>query len=448
MTVSALTAPIGKRRRLATAALVGAIGVFLSTATVQAATTSPAPSGATAVAQATVAQATVEDTSIRPFHVHVSDEALADLKRRIAETRWPDKETVPDRSQGNQLATMQEIVKYWGNGYDWRKVEVRLNALPQFVTTIDGVDIHFIHVRSKNPNALPVIITHGWPGSIIEQLKVIGPLTDPAAYGGNASDSFDVVIPSMPGFGFSGHPTGTGWGPDHIARAWAELMRRLGYTRYVAQGGDWGSPISEAMALQAPAGLLGIHINLPATVPPEIAAVLASGGPAPAGLSADERAAFDALDTLYKKKRAYAAMMGTRPQTIGYSLADSPVGLAAFIYDYNAGEPERLLARDDVLDDITLYWLTNSAASAARLYWENGGRAIINSAVQKTEDIKLPVAISVFPDEYYHAPESWARRAYHNLVYFHQAAKGGHFAAWEQPEIFAQELRAAFHSFR
>jgi pimeloyl-ACP methyl ester carboxylesterase len=277
---------------------------------------------------------------------------------------------------------------------------------------------------------------------------VIGPLTDPTAHGGAAAEAFDVVIPSMPGFGFSGKPTGTGWGPDRIARAWAVLMQRLGYTHYVAQGGDWGSPVSEAMALQAPAGLAGIHINLPATVPPEVASVLASGGPAPAGLSGQERAAFDALDNLYKKKRAYAAMMGTRPQTIGYALADSPVGLAAFIYDYNNGEPERLLARDDVLDDITLYWLTNTAASAARLYWENGGRPVVISAAQKTEEIKLPVAITVFPDEYYQAPETWARRAYHNLVYFHAAAKGGHFAAWEQPEIFAEELRAATATMR
>ncbi|MDL2402800.1 epoxide hydrolase [Rhizobium mayense] len=397
---------------------------------------------ATATVQAT------EDKSIRPFRIHVPEKAIADLRRRIRETRWPEKETVPDRSQGGQLANMQAIVKYWGSDYDWRRVEAKLNALPQFVTTIDGVDIHFIHARSKHPNALPVIITHGWPGSIIEQMKVVEPLTDPTAHGGSPDDAFDVVIPSMPGFGFSGKPKGTGWGPDHIARAWAELMKRLGYTRYVAQGGDWGSPVSEAMALQAPEGLLGIHINLPAAVPPDVAALLTSGGPPPAGLSNKERAAFDALDDLFKKKRAYAAIMGTRPQTIGYALTDSPAGLAAFIYDYNDGEPERLLSKDDVLDDISLYWLTNSATSAARLYWENGGRAVIFSAAQKTDEIKLPVAITVFPDEYYRAPETWARRAYHNLIYFHEADKGGHFAAWEQPELFSAELRAAFRSLR
>ena len=410
----------------------------------------PTPSGAETIAQ-TSASASVqpnEDKSIRPFRVHVPEEQITDLRRRIRETRWPDKETVNDRSQGGQLAKMQEIVEYWGSHYDWGKAEAKLNALPQFVTTIDGLDIHFIHVRAKYPDALPVVITHGWPGSVIEQIKTIDPLTDPTAHGGSAEDTFDVVIPSMPGYGFSGKPTGTGWGPDHIARAWAELMKRLGYTRYVAQGGDWGSPVSEAMALQAPAGLLGIHINLPATVPPDVAAALVAGGAAPAGLSDKERAAFDALDTLFKNKRAYAAMMGTRPQTIGYALTDSPAGLAAFIYDYNDGEPERLLSKDDVLDDVSLYWLTNSATSAARLYWENAGRPIVFTAAQKTDQIRLPVAITVFPNEYYQAPESWARRAYRNLIYFHEADKGGHFAAWEQPEVFAQELRAAFRQLR
>jgi pimeloyl-ACP methyl ester carboxylesterase len=293
-----------------------------------------------------------------------------------------------------------------------------------------------------------VIITHGWPGSVIEQLKVIGPLTDPTAHGGKAEDPFDVVIPSMPGYGFSGKPTGTGWDPDHIARAWAELMKRLGYTRYVAQGGDWGSPVSNAMARHAPAGLLGIHVNLPATVPPEVAAVLAAGGPAPAGLSEKERAAFDALDTFFKKYRAYAAIMATRPQTIGYALTDSPAGLAAWIYDYNNGEPERLLHKDDVLDDITLYWLTNTATSSARLYWESGGRSPTLAVAQKTAEISLPVAITVFPGELYRAPETWARRAYRNLIYFHEVDKGGHFAAWEQPELFSVELRAAFKSLR
>ncbi len=415
------------RRQILTAF---SLGVAASAASLLPAASAPADTQA--------APLTDPGDAIRPFRVNIPEAALVDLKRRIRDTRWPDKETVTDRSQGNQLAKMQEIVSYWGNGYDWRKAEAKLNALPQFVTTIDGVDIHFIHVRSKHPNALPVIITHGWPGSVIEQIKVIGPLTDPIAYGGKAEDAFDVVIPSMPGYGFSGKPTGTGWGPDHIARAWAELMKRLGYTRYVAQGGDWGSPVSEAMARQAPAGLRGIHINLPATVPLDVAAALASGGPAPAGLSDKEHAAFDALDNLYKKK----------PQMIGYALTDSPAGLAAFIYDYNNGEPERLLAKDDVLDDITLYWLTNSATSAARLYWENGGRPVVIAAAQKTDEISLPVAITVFPDEYYQAPETWARRAFRNLIYFHEADKGGHFAAWEQPEIFAQELRAAFRSLR
>ena len=388
------------------------------------------------------------DTSVRPFRIHVPDEELADLRKRVLATRWPDKETVDDRSQGVQLAKLQELVRYWGTDYDWRKVEAKLNALPQFVTTIDGLDIHFIHVRSRHPDALPVVITHGWPGSVIEQLGIIDPLTDPTAHGGSAQDAFHAVIPSMPGYGFSGKPTATGWNPDRIARAWAELMKRLGYTRYVAQGGDWGSPVSSAMARQQAPGLLGIHINLPATVPPEVAAVLASGGPAPAGLSAKERAAFDSLDVFYKKRRAYGAMMGTRPQVIGQALTDSPAGLASFMVDYNDGEAERLLSRETFLDNVTLYWLTNSAASAARLYWETSGQSIVLAAAQKTSEISLPVAITVFPDEVYRAPETWARRAYRNLIYFNEVDKGGHFAAWEQPELFARELRAAFKSLR
>jgi pimeloyl-ACP methyl ester carboxylesterase len=403
-----------------------------------------------AAASAAVVRSGAElgDPSIRPFRVQVPEEALADLRRRIRDTRWPDKETVPDRSQGNQLATMQDIARYWTTDYDWRRAEAKLNALPQFMTTIDGVDIHFIHVRSRHPKALPVIITHGWPGSVFEQLKVIGPLTDPTAHRGRAEDAFDVIIPSMPGYGFSGKPTTTGWDPDRIARAWAELMRRLGYTRYVAQGGDWGAPVSQSMARQAPPGLLGIHINLPAVVPQDVGAVLAAGGPAPTNLSPEERAAFNGLDLLFKQKRAYAQMMGTRPQTIGYALTDTPVGLAAFIYDYNDGELERSVARDDVLDDVTLYWLTNTATSAARLYWENAGRPIVVAAGQRTHEIRLPVTISVFPDEYFRAPESWARQAYPTLSYFHQAERGGHFAAWEQPEVFATELRAAFRPLR
>jgi pimeloyl-ACP methyl ester carboxylesterase len=389
-----------------------------------------------------------EHASIRPFKVEIPQAALDDLRQRIAATRWSDKETVADRSQGTQRASLQELLHYWGTGYDWRKLEAKLNALPQFVTTIDGVDIHFIHVRSRHPNALPVIVTHGWPGSVTEQLKIIGPLTNPTAHGGQASDAFDVVIPSMPGFGFSGKPTGTGWNPDRIARAWAELMKRLGYTRYVAQGGDWGTPVSSAMARQSAAGLLGIHVNLPATVPSEIAAVLATGGPAPAGLAGKERAAFDALDVFYKKRRAYGAMMGTRPQVIGQALADSPAGLAAFMYDYNDGEAERLLSKDDFLDNVTLYWLTNTATSSSRIYWETAGQSIIIAASQKTTEISLPVAITVFPGEVYRAPESWARRAYRNLAYFNEVDKGGHFAAWEEPELFAAELRAAFRPLR
>ena len=386
--------------------------------------------------------------AIRPFRVHVSEEQLADLRRRIAATRWPDQETVNDGSQGPQLAKFQEVIRYWGTDYDWRKVEARLNALPMFLTEIDGVDIHFIHVRSKHENALPLIVTHGWPGSIIEQLKIIDPLTNPTAHGGNASDAFHLVIPSMPGYGFSGQPKDRGWNPDRIARAWAELMKRLGYTRYVAQGGDWGSPVSSAMARQAVPGLLGIHINLPATVPSDVATVLATGGPAPAGLSDKERAAFDSLNTFFKKYRAYGVMMGTRPQTIGYALADSPVGLAAWIFDYNNGEPARRLHRDDVLDDITLYWLTNTATSAARIYWETAGQSVVLATAQKTSEISLPVAISVFPEEVYRAPETWARRAYRNLIYFNEVDKGGHFAAWEQPELFSREIRAAFRPLR
>ena len=408
------------------------------------------------IAQASTPRVAAEDASIRPFKVRVPQAALDDLRRRIAATRWPDKETVADQSQGAQLAKLQQLAQYWGSGYDWRKVEAKLNALPQFVTTIDGVDIHFIHVRSRHKNALPVIITHGWPGSVIEQLKIIAPLTDPTAHGGNAEDAFDVVIPSVPGYGFSGKPTGTGSDPDRIARAWAELMKRVGYTRYVAQGGDWGTPISSAMARQKAAGLQGIHINLPATVPPEVAAVLPMGGPAPDGLSEKERAVFDALVASGKKGNlAYFTMMTARPQTVGYGATDSPAGLAAWIlvhpgfaqWSYGA-DPTKSPTKDDVLDDITLYWLTNSATSSARLYWENGGRGIVVAAAQMTAEISLPVAITVFPEDVYRPPETWARRAYPNLIYFHEVDKGGHFAAWEQPDLFAVELRAAFRSLR
>ncbi len=398
----------------------------------------------------------VEGDAIRSFRINIPEEQLVDLRRRIAATRWPDKETVADESQGAQFAKLQQLVRYWGSGYDWRKAEARLNALPQFITTIDGVDIHFIHVRSRHPNVLPIIITHGWPGSVIEQLKIIDPLTNPTAHGGSAEDAFDVVIPSLPGYGFSGRPTGTGWDPDRIARTWAELMKRLGYTRYVAQGGDWGSPVSSAMARQAAAGLLGIHINLPATVPPEVAAAL-GGGAVPAGLSEQERVVLEALMTNAKRgNSAYFTMMTARPQTVGYGATDSPAGLAAWIlvhpgfaqWAYGT-DPEKSPTKDDVLDNVTLYWVTNTATSAARLYWENGARgSVIVAAAQKTGEISLPVAITVFPDDVYRAPETWARRAYRNLFYFHEVDKGGHFAAWEQPELFSAELRAAFRSLR
>ena len=400
--------------------------------------------------------AAAEDNTIRPFKITVPEEQIVDLRRRIASTRWPDRETVADQSQGVQLAKLQELVRYWGTDYDWRKTEAKLNALPQFMTTIDNVDIHFIHVRSRHPNALPIIITHGWPGSVIEQLKLIGPLTDPTAHGGRAEDAFDVVIPSLPGYGFSSRPTGTGWDPDRIARAWAELIKRLGYTRYFAQGGDWGTPVSSAMARQNPAGLLGIHINLPATVPPEVAAAL-GGGPVPAGLSEKERAVLEALMANAKKgNSAYFTMMTARPQTVGYGATDSPAGLAAWILVHPGfaqwaygKDSEKSPTRDDVLDNITLYWLTNTATSAARLYWENGARgSVIVAAAQKTDEISLPVAITVFPDDVYRAPETWARRAYRNLVYFHEVDRGGHFAAWEQPELFSAELRAAFRPLR
>ena len=412
--------------------------------------------GVQKMSQVVKAQSTSEAQAVRPFRINVPEADLVDLRRRVAATRWPDRETVPDQSQGVQLAKLQELVHYWGTDYDWRKAEAKLNALPQFMTNIDELDIHFIHVRSRHKNALPVIITHGWPGSVIEQLKIIGPLTDPTEHGGSAEDAFDVVIPSVPGYGFSGKPTGTGWAPDHIARAWAELMKRLSYTRYVAQGGDWGSPISSEMARQAPAGLLGIHVNLPATLPSEVAAALTVGGPAPAGLSEKERAAFDASLTSAKKGNlAYFAMMTARPQTIGYGVTDSPAFLAAWIlvhpgfaqWTYGA-DPEKSPTKDDVLDDITLYWLTNSATSAGRLYWENAGRSAVVAAAWKTTEISIPVAITVFGEDAYRPPETWARRAYRNLIYFHEVDRGGHFAAWEQPELFAAELRAALRSLR
>lgn len=399
---------------------------------------------------------TSADDTVRPFKVAIEEKALVDLRQRIAATRWPDKETVGDASQGAPLAQLQPLMRYWGTDYDWRKAEAQLNALPQFVTTIDGVDIHFIWVRSPTPNALPMIMTHGWPGSVFEFVQVIGPLSNPLAHGGKAGDAFDLVIPSIPGYGFSGKPGGTGWDPDRIAQVWAQLMQRLGYPQYVAQGGDWGGPITGAMARQAPPGLRGIHLNLPATIPPEAGAALAVAGPAPASFDPQERATYEAVATLIKQGNlAYSAMMAARPQTIGYGVADSPVALAAFLlvhpgfsqWTYGT-DAQQLPSRDQVLDDISLYWLTNSGASSARLYWENKGRSPLSSSAQKTSEISLPVAITVFPGDVYCPPESWARRAYKNLIYFRQAEKGGHFAAWEQPQLFTEELRTAFRSLR
>jgi pimeloyl-ACP methyl ester carboxylesterase len=407
--------------------------------------------GGTSAAQATKGGA----DAVRPFRAQIPDEALADMKRRIRATRWPDKETVADASQGAQLAKLQELVRYWGNGHDWRKAEAKLNALPQFMTKIDGVDIHFIHVKSRHPNALPMIITHGWPGSVFEQIKLIGPLTDPTKYGGRAEDAFDVVIPSLPGFGFSERPTEAGWGLERIGRAWAVLMKRLGYTRYVAQGGDWGAGVTEAMGRHAPVGLLGIHTNLPAVLTPEVEAVL-GGGPVPASFSQKERSAIDDFRAyLQNGGLSYLVMMGARPQAVGYGLTDSPAGLAGWMlvhsgftkWTYGKDRKESP-TRDDVLDNFSLYWLTNTAASAARLYWENRNLSLIGSTAQKTNEISIPVAITVFPDEVIRAQESWARRAFPNLTYFHEADKGGHFAMWEYPELFAAELRAAFKSLR
>jgi pimeloyl-ACP methyl ester carboxylesterase len=398
--------------------------------------------------------------AIRPFRINVPEEALVDLRRRLVATRWPEKETVDDDSQGVPLETLQELVRHWQIDYDWRKVEARLNALPQFITEIDGLDIHFIHVGSKHDNALPVIVTHGWPGSIIEQLKIIDPLTNPTAHGGSASDAFHLVIPSIPGYGFSGRPTTSGWDPVRIARAWIVLMKRLGYTKFAAQGGDWGSPITNEMARLAPPELLGIHVNLPGVVPPEIVKALQSGNPPPSDLSADEQNAFDHLKVQFAKRRAYAQIMGTRPQTLS-GLADSPAGLAAWLLDHGDGYAQPAaaitsavrgrtinghsagdLTRDDVLDNITLYWLTNTAISSARLYWENKVNLYLPA------DVSIPAAITVFPGESFQAPRSWAERGYHKLIYFHQADKGGHFAAWEQPQTFSEEIRAAFRPLR
>ena len=391
------------------------------------------------------------ETAVRPFTINVPETDLVDLRRRIVATKWPEQELVPDASQGVQLATMQKLAAYWATEYDWRRVEARMNALPQFITTIDGLDIHFIHVRSQHPNAMPLIVTHGWPGSIIEQLKIIDPLTNPTAHGGSEADAFDVVVPSLPGYGFSGKPASTGWDPPRIARAWVTLMTRLGYTRFAAQGGDWGGMVTDIMGAQAPPELLGIHVTWPFTVPPEIDKAAQSGSPMPPGLSDDERYAYEQLDFFYKHGVGYALEMSGRPQTL-YGIGDSPVGLAAWMLDHDArsyaliarvfdGQSEGL-TRDDILDNITLYWLTNTTVSSARIYWEN------KFSFFAPKHVAIPVAVSAFPDEVVQTPRSWAEQAYSRLIYYNRLDKGGHFAAWEQPALFANELRAAFTSLR
>jgi pimeloyl-ACP methyl ester carboxylesterase len=394
-------------------------------------------------------------SAIQPFSIEIPQDDIDDLRRRLAATRWPDPETVTDRSQGAQLASLRELVRYWATEYDWRRVETRLNGLPQFTTSIDGVVVHFMHVRSHLDNALPLLITHGWPGSILEFLDAIAPLTDPSAHGGTAEDAFHVVIPSIPGYGFSERPASTGWDPDHIARAWAELMRRLGYDHFVAQGGDWGSVITEAMGRQAPQGLLGIHSNLPAAVPGDVAVALGSGKP-PEGISDAERATFEALvEYRMSGSSAYFDMLTARPQAMGYGMTDSPVGLAAWLLvhpgfaKWSFGEdPTQSPTMDQVLDDFSLYWLTNTATSSARLYWENHGKPVIVSPAHKTTEIPVPVGITVFPDDVYRPPESWARRSFPTLSYYNQVDRGGHFAAWEHPELYSSELRAAFRPLR
>ena len=390
--------------------------------------------------------------AIRPFHVNVAEADLTELRRRINATKWPERETVTDATQGVQLATTQALARYWATEYDWRKIEAKMNALPQFITEIDGLDIHFIHVRSKHENALPLIVTHGWPGSIIEQMKIIDPLTNPTAHGGNASDAFHLVIPSIPGYGYSGKPTTTGWDPAHIARAWVVLMKRLGYTKFVAQGGDWGAIITELMGAQAPPELLAIHTNMPNVIPLDIDKLAFSGAPAPANLTADEKLAYERLSFVYAKGIGYGFQMGLRPQTL-YGIADSPAGLAAYFLDHDALSYELItrvfaggtegLTRDDVLDNITLAWLTNTALSGARLYWENKGASFF-----AVKNVVVPTAVSVFPDELYPAPRSWAEQAYPKLIHYNKLNKGGHFAAFEQPQLLSEEVRAGFRSLR
>ncbi|MBS7544184.1 epoxide hydrolase family protein [Ancylobacter oerskovii] len=436
------TDPTATRRDLLkSAALLAALGTVTGIAQAQAASGGPAPGAA------------VPDEAlpegVHPFRIAIPEQDLAELRQRLGATRWPEPETVPDASQGVQEAKLRPLMRYWESSYDWRKIEARLNALPMYTTRIDGLDIHFIHIRSPHDDAMPMIMTHGWPGSILEFMKVMDPLTNPTRHGGKAADAFHLVVPSIPGFGFSGKPDKAGWGSDHIGRAWAVLMARLGYPRFVSQGGDCGSVISHRMALQKVPGLIGIHVNMPGTVPAEIATILTAGGPPPADLTPAEREAFTALDRFYRDSSGYATMMVTRPQTIGYSLVDSPVGLAAWIYEkfqtwtYSGGEPERVLTKDEMLDDISLYWLTRTGASAARIYWEDHSNNF--NAVDIPD---LPVAVTVFPGEIYKAPKSWAERCYHNLVYFNEAPNGGHFAAWEQPELFVEEVRAAFRPLR
>ena len=452
MTPGYLSVPRRRHRLHAISAAAAALGIAVLTAGCKTGTAADTNASSTTPGPLPVA----DDGAVHPFRISFADEELDELRRRITATRWPEKETVADQSQGVPLAMTQELARYWATEYDWRRCEERLNALPQFITKIDGLDVHFIHVRSKHEGAMPLIVTHGWPGSIIEQLKIVDPLVNPTAHGARAEDAFDVVIPSMPGYGFSGKPTSPGWGPERMGRAWAELMKRLGYSRYVAQGGDWGAFVVDQMGLQAPAGLLAIHTNMPATVPADVDKAAQAGAPPPAGLSADERRAYEQLIRTFKQVD-YARFMAARPQTL-YGIADSPVGLAAWLLDHNDadGQPAAAvvaalsrttsttgeLTRDEVLDNITLYWLTNTGVSASRLYWEYRG-GFFNA-----KGVSIPVAVTVFPGEQYQAPRSWTEQAYPNLIYFNEVGKGGHFAAWEEPQLFAAELRAAFRSLR